>query len=169
VAFNPVNTDDTADNGDHLDELLRGFQTRNDSRSDPNYVLEPVDFSTSISERFVKILRDSSPTTLSEEVDVEEAIDAVEPDTNSGLIQLAHNYEQKAQSLFTRSKIYTAVAFVILAISTFVIALLSGFAWGGLISIFGAGVFIVLARLANTKARNTHQISQDLMDPKVDS
>ena len=46
-----------AHNEDHLDQLLRGFKSRNQFRSDPNYVLEPMDLTTSIPDRFVKILR----------------------------------------------------------------------------------------------------------------
>ena len=170
MAFNPVDRDDTADNGDHLDQLLRGFQSRNGSRSDPNYVLEPVDFSTSIPERFVKILRGSSLDSPEEDEFVdEEVVEAVEPETNSGLILLAENYDKNSQKSFARGRIFGVVALVVLFVSSIVFSALAGYIWRGLAAALLAAVFVVLSRTSTSRGQEIKHIAEALIQPEEKS
>jgi hypothetical protein len=167
VAFDSVDRDDTAHTGDRLDQLLRGFQTRNGSRSDPNYVLEPVDFSTSIPERFVKILRGSSldpreKHTLAEE----EVVETAEPETNSGLILLAENYNRNSQKSLARGRIFDVVALVVLFISSLVFSALAGFIWLGLATTLLAAVFVVFSRTSTSRGQEIKQIAEALIQPE---
>lgn len=166
MARNSVN-DDAVNSGDNLDQLLNGFLARNEDRADPNYVLEPVDFSTPIPDRFVRILRDSSfPVT---EADVIEQVVESEPETNSGLILLAENYDKNSRKKLQNARIYGAVATVVLFVSTLLFSALAGYVVAGLIAAVLAGVFMVLSRSSRTQAEEIHQIAEALTQPEESS
>lgn len=155
-------------NEDHLDQLLRGFKSRNRFRSDPNYVLEPMDLTTSIPDRFVKILRSTSIENIDE--DVPSTQDALsEPETNSGLIRLAENYDKNSRKKQTRSRIFGALAVVILFASVISFAAIAGYVLAGIVAAVIAAVFMVLARNSAKQAEETQQIAEALIQPEETS
>jgi hypothetical protein len=164
VARKSVNNDDTVDNGDNLDQLLKEFQSRNEYRSDPNYVLEPVDFSTTIPERFVKILRDSSLSFPA--LEETEETPATEPETNTGLVLLAENYDKNSRKKLLRGRVFGIVATVLLFVSVLTFSLLAGYLWAGIASAVVAAVFIVLSKTSTAQAHEIHQIAEALAPPE---
>ena len=169
MARNSVNPDDTLGNGDKLDQLLLGFQSRNEYRADPNYVLEPVDFSTTIPDRFVKILRDSSLSFP----DLEEAEESIEPEpeqeTNTGLILLAENYDKNARNKDLRGRVFGILASVILLAAVITFSALAGFLWAGIVVVVIAAVFLVISRTSAAQAREIHEIAAALTKPEETS
>ncbi|MEY4532753.1 MAG: hypothetical protein RI926_522 [Actinomycetota bacterium] len=163
MARKSVNNDDTVENGDNLDRLLKEFQSRNEYRSDPNYVLEPVDFSTTIPERFVKILRDSSLTFP----DLEEAEETpvVEPETNSGLVLLAENYDKTARKQLLRAKVFGVVAGVILFAAVITFSVIAGYLWAGIAVAVASAVFVAVSRASTAQAHEIHKIAAALTQP----
>ena len=169
MARNSVNLDNTEDNSDKLDQLLRGFQSRNEYRADPNYVLEPVDFTTTIPERFVKILRDSS-LSFSELEEPEEVLEPeTEPETNSGLILLAENYDKNARKKLQRGRVFEILAGVILFVAVITFSALAGYILAGIAVAVIAGVFIVMSRTSTAQAHEIHQIAAALTKPEETS
>lgn len=169
MARNSVNPDDTVDNGDNLDQLLVGFKSRNEYRADPNYVLEPVDFTTTIPERFVKILRDSS-LSLPDMEDPEEVLEPeTEPETNSGLILLAENYDKNARKKLLRSRVFGILAGVILFVAVITFSAFAGYVLAGIAVAVVAGVFIVMSRTSTAQAHEIHQFAAALTKPEETS
>lgn len=169
MARNSVNPDDTVDNGDNLDQLLVGFKSRNEYRADPNYVLEPVDFTTTIPERFVKILRDSS-LTFPDMEDPEEVLEPeTEPETNSGLILLAENYDKNARKKLLRGRVFGILAGVILFVAVITFSAFAGNILAGIAVAVVAGVFIVMSRTSTAQAHEIHQIAAALTKPEESS
>ena len=169
MARNSVNLDNTEDNSDKLDQLLRGFQSRNEYRADPNYVLEPVDFTTTIPERFVKILRDSS-LSFSELEEPEEVLEPeTEPETNSGLILLAENYDKNARKKLQRGRVFEILAGVILFVAVIIFSAFAGYILAGIALAVIAGVFIVMSRTSTAQAHEIHQIAAALTKPEETS
>ena len=169
MARNSVNLDNTEDNSDKLDQLLRGFQSRNEYRADPNYVLEPVDFTTTIPERFVKILRDSS-LSFSELEEPEEVLEPeTEPETNSGLILLAENYDKNARKKLQRGRVFEKLAGVILFVAVIIFSAFAGYILAGIALAVIAGVFIVMSRTSTAQAHEIHQIAAALTKPEETS
>lgn len=166
VARNSVN-DDAVNSGDNLDQLLNGFLARNEDRADPNYVLEPVDFSTPIPDRFVRILRDSSLSIA--EADEKEEASEPEPETNSGLILLAENYDKNSRKKLKNARIFSFIAGVILFVSVLVFSALAGNILAGIIVAVLAAVFIVLNRTSKKQAHEIHQIAEALTQPEESS
>ena len=166
MARNSVNGD-AVNSGDNLDQLLNGFLARNEDRADPNYVLEPVDFSTPIPDRFVRILRDSSfPVN---EADLKEEVVESEPETNSGLILLAENYDKNSRKKLQNARIFSVIAGVILFVSVLVFSALAGNILAGIIVAVLAAVFIVLSRTSKKQAHEIHQIAEALTQPEETS
>jgi len=169
VARNSVNPDDTADKGDNLDQLLVGFKSRNEYRADPNYVLEPVDFTTTIPERFVKILRDSSLSFP----DMEEPEEVLEPETetetNSGLILLAENYDKNARKKLLRGRVFGILASVILFVAVVTFSAFAGYTLIGIAVAVIAGILIVMSRNSSAQAHEIHQIAAALTQPEETS
>lgn len=166
MARNSVNLDNTEDNSDKLDQLLRGFQSRNEYRADPNYVLEPVDFTTTIPERFVKILRESS-LSFSELEEPEEVLEPeTEPETNSGLILLAENYDKNARKKLQRGRVFEKLAGVILFVAVIIFSAFAGYILAGIALAVIAGVFIVMSRTSTAQAHEIHQIAAALTKPE---
>ncbi|MFA9277638.1 MAG: phage holin family protein [Rhodoluna sp.] len=169
MARNSVNPDDTVDNGDNLDQLLVGFKSRNEYRADPNYVLEPVDFTTTIPERFVKILRDSS-LSFPDMEDPEEVLEPeTEPETNSGLILLAENYDKNARKKLLRGRVFGILAGVILFVAVITFSAFAGNILAGIAVAVIAGVFIVMSRNSTAQAHEIHQIAAALTKPEETS
>jgi uncharacterized membrane protein len=164
VARRSVNNDDTVDNGDNLDQLLKEFQSRNEYRSDPNYVLEPVDFSTTIPERFVKILRDSSLSFPA--LEETEETPATEPETNTGLVLLAENYDKNSRKKLLRGRVFGIVATVLLFVSVLTFSALAGYLWAGTALAIVAAVFIVLSKTSTAQAHEIQQIAEALAPPE---
>lgn len=169
VARNSVNPDDTSDKGDNLDQLLVGFKSRNEYRADPNYVLEPVDFTTTIPERFVKILRDSSLSFP----DMEEPEEVLEPETetetNSGLILLAENYDKNARKKLLRGRVFGILASVILFVAVVTFSAFAGYTLIGIAVAVIAGILIVMSRNSSAQAHEIHQIAAALTQPEETS
>lgn len=165
MARSSANNEGSVNNGDHLDDLLRGFQSRNEFRSDPNYVLEPVDFNTSIPERFVKILRTSSLGAAEEIEEVVEVSPASEPETNSGLILLAENYDKNSKKKIFRGKVFGVIATALLFVATITFSAVAGYLWAGLIVSVVAAIFIVVSRTSTTQGEEIHQIAEALTQP----
>jgi ABC-type glycerol-3-phosphate transport system permease component len=155
-------------NEDHLDQLLRGFKSRNQFRSDPNYVLEPMDLTTSIPDRFVKILRSTSVEDFDEEFSSTQD-EPTEPETNSGLIRLAENYDKNLRKKLARSRIFSTLAAVVLFVSVISFAALSGYVLAGIFVAVVAGVLIVLGRSSAKQAEEIHQIAEALVQPEETS
>lgn len=155
-------------NEDHLDQLLRGFKSRNQFRSDPNYVLEPVDLTTSIPDRFVKILRSTSIADLEEDFPSTQEV-LSEPETNSGLIRLAENYDKNSRKKLARSRIFSTLAAVVLFVSVISFATLSGYVLAGIVAAVTAGVLIVLGRSSAKQAQEIQQIADALVQPEETS
>lgn len=164
LARESVENDDNAGTGDNLDQLLRDFQSRNEYRADPNYVLEPVDFSTTIPERFVKILRDSSLTFP--ELEEPQVETETEPETHSGLILLAENYDKNARKKQLRSRIFTVLAGIILFLSLVLFAALAGYLLGGIVIAVLAAILLVLSRTSEVQAQEIQQIASALAQPE---
>lgn len=164
------NGDATSNSGDHLDQLLRGFQSRNEFRSDPNYVLEPVDLDAAVPDRFVNLLRSSS-LLRSEDDEVVAVVEETpaEPETNSGLILLAENYDKNSRKKQTRSRILSALASVILFISVISFAALAGNVLYGIVAVVIAAVFMVLGRSSAKQAEEIQQIAEALVQPEESS
>lgn len=159
------NSGEAVNANDHLDDLLRGFKSRNEFRSDPNYVLEPLDLTTSIPDRFVKILRTTSLDDFDEEFS--ETVPAnTEPETNSGLILLAENYDKKSRAKSSRGRILNAIAVVILVASVITFAALAGYVLAGLATAVIGGVLLVLARTSTKEAAESQNIAQALIKPE---
>ena len=167
MARNSVNPDDTVNNGDNLDQLLVGFKSRNEYRADPHYVLEPVDFSTPIPDRFVRILRDSSLSFPELEETVEEPEVSAEP--NTGLILLAENYDKNARSKSLRGRIFAVLAGVILFAAVISFSAFAGYLWAGIIVAVVAVVFLALSRSSATQAREIQEIAAALSQPEETS
>ena len=167
MARNSVNPDDTVNNGDNLDQLLVGFKSRNEYRADPHYVLEPVDFSTPIPDRFVRILRDSSLSFPELEETVEEPEVSAEP--NTGLILLAENYDKNARSTSLRGRIFAVLAGVILFAAVISFSAFAGYLWAGIIVAVVAVVFLALSRSSATQAREIQEIAAALSQPEETS
>jgi Ca2+-dependent lipid-binding protein len=165
MAHNGADNADTVSKGDHLDELLRGFQSRNEFRSDPNYVLEPVDFTTSIPDRFVKILRTSSLGAAEEIEETVEVSPATEPETNSGLILLAENYDKNSKKKIFRGKVFSAIATALLFIACISFSAVAGYIWAGLVVSVVAAIFIIVSRTSTTQGEEIHQIAEALTQP----
>ena len=166
MARNSVNPDDTVGNGDKLDQLLLGFQSRNEYRADPNYVLEPVDFSTSIPDRFVKILRDSS-LTFTDLEETEESLESEpEQETNSGLILLAENYDKNARNKDLRGRVFGILSSVILFAAAITFSAFAGYLWAGIVVAVVATVFLVISRTSAAQAREIHEIAAALTKPE---
>jgi cobalamin biosynthesis protein CobD/CbiB len=126
-----------------------------------------VDFSTSIPERFVKILRGSSLDPLEEDEFVaEEAVETVEPETNSGLILLAENYDKNSQKSLARGRIFGVVALIVLFVSSIVFSALAGYIWLGLAATLIAAVFVVLSRTSTSRGQEIKQIADALIQPE---
>lgn len=142
---------------------MNGFLSRNEDRADPNYVLEPVDFSTPIPDRFVRILRDSSLSPLHEEV-TEEVI-STELETNSGLILLAENYDKNSRKKLQLARIYGAIAGVILFVSVLVFSAFAGNILAGIIVTVIAAVFMVMSRTSKSQAQDIQKIAAALTQP----
>lgn len=153
-----------AHNEDHLDQLLRGFKSRNQFRSDPNYVLEPMDLTNSIPDRFVKILRSTSIDDFEEDFPSTQEV-LSEPETNSGLIRLAENYDKSSRKKQTQSRIFSALATVLLFVSVISFAALSGYVLAGVVAAVIAGVLIVLGRSSAKQAEETQQLAEALGQP----
>lgn len=169
MARNSVNLDNTEDNSDKLDQLLRGFQSRNEYRADPNYVLEPVDFTTTIPERFVKILRESS-LSFSELEEPEEVLEPeTEPETNSGLILVAENYDKNARKKLLRGRVFGILAGVILFVAVITFSAFAGNILAGIAVAVVAGVFIVMSRTSTAQAHEIHQFAAALTKPEETS
>ena len=166
MARNSVNGD-AVNSGDNLDQLLNGFLARNEDRADPNYVLEPVDFSTPIPDRFVRILRDSSLSI--EEDDAKEVAAETEPETNSGLILLAENYDKNSRKKLQNARIFSAIASVVLFVSVLLFSALAGYIVAGIIVTAVAGVFMALSRTSKKQADEIHQIAKALTQPEESS
>lgn len=171
MARNSVNHDDTANTGDNLDQLLVGFKSRNEYRADPNYVLEPVDFTTTIPERFVKILRDSS-LSFPDVEDPEEVLETeieTEPETNSGLILLAENYDKNSRKKLLRGRVFGILAGVVLFVAVITFSALAGYILAGIAVAVIAGVFILMSRNSTAQAHEIHQIAAALTKPEETS
>ena len=166
MARNSVNGD-AVNTGDNLDNLLSEFRSRNELRADPNYVLEPVDVDTPIPDRFIKILRDSS-LSFPEIEEVDEVVET-EPETNSGLILLAENYDKNSRKKFLRGRIFDAIAGVILFASALVFSALAGYVVAGLVVLVVAAVFMVLSRSSITQAEENQKIAAALSQPEETS
>ena len=164
---NSVNNDDTANNGDKLDNLLNEFRTRNEFRADPNYVLEPVDVDTPIPDRFIKILRDSSLSFP--ENDAAEDVEETEPEPNSGLILLAENYDKNSRKKLLRSRIFGALAAAILFVSCLVFSALAGNILAGILIIVFAGILMALSRSSKSQAEEIQNIAVALTQPEEGS
>ena len=164
------NGDATSNSGDHLDQLLRGFQSRNEFRSDPNYVLEPVDLDAAVPDRFVNLLRSSS-LLRSEEIDVVEELEEApaEVETNSGLILLAENYDKNSRKKQARGRMFSALAGVVLFVSVISFAALAGYVLAGIVTAVIAAVFMVLGRSSAKQAEEIQQIADALVQPEETS
>ena len=162
--------DDTLGNSDYLDQLLRGFQSRNEFRSDPNYVLEPVDLNATIPDRFVNILRSSSFPPVE---DVDSSVPAeetpAEVETNSGLILLAENYDKNSRKKQARGRMFSALAGVVLFVSVISFAALAGYVLAGIVTAVIAAVFMVLGRSSAKQAEEIQQIADALVQPEETS
>jgi hypothetical protein len=167
VARKSSNADDTVEYGDSLDQLLHDFRSRNEYRAAPDYVIEPVDMNTTIPERFVKILRDSSLTFPELEETVEDTEVATEP--NSGLILLAENYDKNARSKSLRSRIFALLSSVILIAAAITFSALAGNLWGGIVVVVVALVFLIMSRTAAAQAREIQEIASALSQPEETS
>lgn len=163
VAQNSLNGD-TANSGDKLDQLLNGFLARNEDRADPNYVLEPVDFSTPIPDRFVRILRESS-VSLPEDTVADEVV-VPEPETNSGLILLAENYDKNSRKKLKNAGVFGAIASIILFTSVLIFSALAGFILAGVFITVLAAVFMVVSQTSKKQAHEIHQIAEALTQPE---
>ncbi len=163
LARKSVDNDDNAGTGDNLDQLLRGFQSRNEYRADPNYVLEPVDFSTTIPERFVKILRDSSLSFP--ELEEPETVPEVEQESNAGLILLAENYDKNARKQLLRGRVFGILASIFLFVSVITFSAIAGYLWAGIAIAVIAAVFIVLSRNSTAQAEEIQHIAAALTQP----
>ena len=150
-----------ADDSDNLDDLLRDFQSRNEHRSDPNYVVEPVDLSTPLSDRFIKILRESSLETSVDEEVVEEP--APEPELNTGLVLLAEQYEKQSQQKLLLSRIFRWLAGIILLVAVVSFAAVAGYVWSGIAVAVVAVVFLIVSRMASSQAREIENIAAALV------
>lgn len=164
------NGDATSNSGDHLDQLLRGFQSRNEFRSDPNYVLEPVDLDAAVPDRFVNLLRSSS-LLRSEEIKIVDEVEETpaEVETNSGLILLAENYDKNSRKKQARGRIFSALAGVVLFVSVISFAALAGYVLAGIVSSVIAAVLMVLGRSSAKQAEEIQQIADALVQPEETS
>jgi hypothetical protein len=161
-----VNSEDTVNNCDNLDALLHEFQSRNEFRSDPNYVIEPIDFSTTIPERFVKILRGTSLGNDDSENFIEEANETPQPETNSGLILLAENYDRQSQQKLQRAKISIASAGVLLFAAVILFSALADYLWAGIVLSVAAVGLLLWGRRTTAKADEKHKIASALVEPE---
>ena len=162
--------DAASNSGDNLDQLLRDFQSRNEYRSNPDYVLEPIDLDAAVPDRFVKLLRSSSLLRSDDAEASFEAEDiALEPETNSGLILLAENYDKNSRKKQVRGKIFSALATVLLFASVVTFAALAGYLLFGIIFAVIAGVFMVLGRSFAKQAEEIQQIAEALVHPEETS
>ena len=164
------NGDATSNSGDHLDQLLRGFQSRNEFRSDPNYVLEPVDLDAAVPDRFVNLLRSSS-LLRSEEIEIVDEVEETpaEVETNSGLILLAENYDKNSRKKQTRGRIFSALAGVVLFVSVISFAAFAGYVLAGIVAAVIAAVLMVLGRSSAKQAEEIQQIADALVQPEETS
>ena len=160
MARKSVDNDDNTGTGDNLDQLLVGFKSRNEYRADPNYVLEPVDFTTTIPERFVKILRDSSLSFP--ELEETESVTEAEQESNTGLILLAENYDKNARKKLLRGRVFGILASVTLFVSVVTFSAIAGYLWAGIALAVIAGVFIVMSRNSTAQAEEIQQIAAAL-------
>jgi hypothetical protein len=166
VARQSAKSGDTVENGDNLDNLLREFQSRNEYRSDPNYVIEPIDFSTTIPERFVKILRGTSLGLEDSETFIEEADTSEQPETHSGLILLAENYDRQSQQKLQRAKIFITSAGVLLFVAVILFSALAHYLWVGiLLSVIAAGL-LLWGRRSTAQADEKNKFASALVEPE---
>lgn len=163
MAPKSVDNNDNNGTGDNLDQLLVGFKSRNEYRADPNYVLEPVDFTTTIPERFVKILRDSSLSFP--ELEETESVSEAEQESNTGLILLAENYDKNARKKLLRGRVFGILASVTLLVSVVTFSAIAGYLWAGIAVAVIAAVFIVLSRNSTAQAEEIQQIAAALTQP----
>lgn len=163
MAPKSVDNNDNIGTGDNLDQLLVGFKSRNEYRADPNYVLEPVDFTTTIPERFVKILRDSSLSFP--ELEETESVSEAEQESNTGLILLAENYDKNARKKLLRGRVFGILASVTLLVSVVTFSAIAGYLWAGIAVAVIAAVFIVLSRNSTAQAEEIQQIAAALTQP----
>lgn len=154
-------SDETIGDNERLDQLLHGFKSRNEFRSDPNYVLEPVDVSTPITDRFVKILRDSSLGSADEEIESSQATTA-DPEAHSGLALLAEQYDKNSQQRLVRARALSAVALVILLTAVITFAAMAQFIVAGIVVTVIALIFIFLSRSSAKQAEEIQQIASAL-------
>lgn len=150
---------------DKLDSLLRDFKSRNEHRSDPKYVIEPIDPNTTIPERFVKILRGSSLEIVDEDAVVEE-VPVVEEEPTPGLILLSQNYDRSAEKKLLRSKIAVVIAAVILLVAVLSFSVAAGYLWAGLVLVALAAGFIIFSRVSRSQAYEIHAIASALAQPE---
>lgn len=162
------NSDETIDDNDRLDQLLRGFQTRNEFRSDPNYVLEPVEVETPLSDRFIKILRESSLGSEEEDIELAEPAPA-EQETNTGLVLLAEQYDKNSQKKQARAKAFSAFAALILLTAVIIFAALAEFLIVGIIVAIVAGGLLLFSRSSAKQAQEIQQIAAALAQPEETS
>lgn len=166
MARQSAKSGDTVEKGDNLDDLLREFQSRNEYRSDPNYVIEPIDFSTTIPERFVKILRGTSLGIEDSETFNEEADTSEQPETHSGLILLAENYDRQSQQKLQRAKISTASAGVLLFVAVIIFSALADYLWAGLALSVAAAGLLLWGRRSTAQADENQKIASALVEPE---
>lgn len=153
--------DETLGDDQRLDQLLEGFKSRNEFRSDPNYVLVPVDVATPITDRFVKILRDSSLGSVDEEIESVEETPA-EPEANAGLVLLAEQYDKNSQQKLSRARTFNAIALVILLTAVITFAAMAQLILAGIVVAVIAIVFLVMSRSSAKQAEEIQQIASAL-------